>query len=333
VSGATLVLDVHGLRVEVRGWPQVVDDIRRDFSWFQAGCDNRAGLVVEVGCRPPAFGDHGPLRASFVTPRNVVYQCGGVTLVDYFGRALLVLDRAHDRATVEGEDFALVREAVQNLVISRVGEHLNRVGLVRLHALGLAGAQGGVAVTMPSGSGKSTLALRALADDRVRLLSEDSPLLRRDGTLGPFPLRIGLNPTDRSLVPAGLPVRTLERIEFHPKLAVDVEHFADRVASGPVPVAHLVVGRRTLAERGTLEPLARRQVVGPLVREAVVGVGVYQGMEFVLQRGWRDVLGKSGTAARRSLVAGSAVRHARTWCLFLGRDRESNWEALLPLLV
>jgi hypothetical protein len=329
---AALALDVHGLRVSVSGWDEVVDDLRRDFSWFTASGEGPVGLVVEVERRPPAFDAYGPLEASFVTPRNVVYQDDGTTIVDYFGRALLALDRRRNRATVQGEDFALAREAAQNLVMSRVGEHLNRRGFVRLHALGLAAASGGVAVTMPSGSGKSTLALRALADERVRLLSEDSPLLRRDGTISPFPLRIGVNPTDRDLIPEGLPVRTLERIEFHPKLAVDVEHFADRIHRERLPLVHLVVGRRTLAERGALEPLDRTDGIAPLLREAVVGIGVYQGMEFVLQHGWRDTVGKSGILGRRAIVAASVLRRARVWRLLLGRDRESNWEALLPLL-
>ena len=37
-----------------------------------------------------------------------------------------------------------------------------------------------------------------------------------------------------------------------------------------------------------------------MLREAVIGVGVYQGMEFVLQQGFRDVAGKAGTAATRA---------------------------------
>ncbi len=63
-----------------------------------------------------------------------------------------------------------------------------------------------------------------------------------------------------------------------------------------------------------------------------MGIGVYQGMEFVLQRGWRDVPSKSGTAARRARCAAAALRGARVWRLWLGRDRESNWDAVRPLL-
>lgn len=331
---ADLALDVYGLRANVSGdWPEVVGALATEYAWFaREDDDGQAALHLVVERQPPDYGRWEDLRAAFVTPRNVVYQGGAVTVVDYFGRALLVLDRADGRATLQGVEEGLVREAASNLLVSRVGEHLNAHGFVRLHALGLSGAAGGVAVTMPSGGGKSTLALQALSDGSCKLLSDDSPLIDRHGSLHPFPLRIGVNPPDVDLVPEGHPTRLVERLEFHPKLVLDVASFRDRVEPTAVPLRHLVLGRRTLSERGLLQPVRRRAAVSALVREAVVGIGVYQGMEFVLQRGWRDVAGKSGVAARRAVVAAAALRQARVWILWLGRDRESNWEALRPLL-
>ena len=328
-----LELDVYGLRARVTGdWADVVGDLRRDFWWFRTDATSAPALHVSIEQRAPEFDRFGALPAAFVTPRNVVYQGTGSTVVDYFGRAVLVIDRRGGPVVVQGEDPHLVREAANNFLISRIGEHLNARGLVRLHALGLAGADGAVAIVMPSGGGKSTLALRAIETDDCKVLSEDSPLLDRHGMVHPFPLRIGVNPTDAHHIPAGHTVRTLERIEFHPKLALDVESYADRIEEAPQPLHHLVIGRRTLDRTGRLEALGHVQSVGPLVREAVVGVGVYQGMEFVLQRGWSDVVGKSGTAVRRALIVGAAVQRARVWRLWVGRDRESNWDALRRLL-
>jgi hypothetical protein len=63
-----------------------------------------------------------------------------------------------------------------------------------------------------------------------------------------------------------------------------------------------------------------------------LGVGVYQGMEFILQRGMRDTLGKLNVAAGRVAGCAAALRHARVWHLTVGRDRERNWAALDPLL-
>ncbi len=332
-SSGGVTLDVYGLRVAVGGdWPEVIDDLARDFAWFEEPSPIRLPVVrVTVQRRPPDFDRFGELRAAFVTPRNVVYQDAETTVVDYFGRAVSVLDRRHSHIVVQGENADLVHEAGYHFLLSRIGEHLDTRGLVRLHALGLSGPAGAIAVMLPSGGGKSTLALQALRDRDCRLLSEDSPLIDRHGLVHPFPLRIGINPSDAALLPEGT-VRLLERMEFHPKLALEVEAFADRVDPEARPLRHLVIGSRTLGRSARLEPLARRHALGPLLREAVVGVGIYQGMEFVLQRGLRDVSSKAGTAATRSICAAAALARARVWRLWIGRDHERNWDAIRRLL-
>jgi hypothetical protein len=327
-----LGLDVHGLAISAGGdWPEVVEEIGLDFAWFRKPVTGPPAVRVTVRRAPPDFDSHGDLRSSFVTPRNVVYQDGETTVVDYFGRAVSVLDRPRSHLVVQGEDAQLVHEAAYHFLLSRIGTHLDRRGLLRLHALGLSGPRGGIAVMLPSGGGKSTLALKALRDPECRLLSEDSPVIDRRGVVHPFPLRIGINASDAPLVP-GARLRRLERMEFHPKLAVEVATFADRIEPDPQPLRHLVIGCRTLAHSSTLEQIPRHSAIGPLLREAVVGVGIYQGMEFVLQRGMRDVFGQAGTAVARARCAGGALTRSRVWRLWVGRDHERNWETLRELL-
>jgi hypothetical protein len=185
---------------------------------------------------------------------------------------------------------------------------------------------------LPSGGGKSMLTLRSLEANDVKLLSEDTPLLDRQGRLHPFPLRIGVNATDAASVPAGSKVRVIERMEFHPKVALDLEPFADQIQDTAVPLRHLVIGDRSLGTDAKLESVPRRSALGPLLREVVVGVGVYQGMEFVLQRGMRDVVREARPALTRSACCAAALRKARVWRLTLGRDHTRNWDALRPLL-
>ena len=325
-------LDVYGLGVAVGGdWPEVIDQVRRDFSWFELPGEAASDVEVTIERRPPDFEALGDGVASFVTPRNVVYQYGQRTIVDYFGRAVSVLDRAADRVVIQGEDDHLVHEAVYHFLLSRIGEHLEANGLTRLHALAVTGGQGAVAVMLPSGGGKSTLALRALREEGVRLLSEDSPLIDRQGRAHPFPLRIGVNPTDVETLPEGR-VRRMDRMEFHPKLVLDVEAFSDRVEPRPQPLRHLVIGQRSLGLKPSLEPVPRRSAVSTLIREAVVGVGIYQGMEFVLQHGMRDVTGKVGVVATRATCCAGVLARAKVWRFTVGRDHARNWAALAPLL-
>ena len=327
----TAHVDLHGLRASVSGdWPEVIDALRRDFAWFEAA-PGPAEITITVERRAPDFDTFGDVPASFVTPRNVVYQSQGRTIVDYFGRAVSVLDRSNGRLLVQGEERHLVHEAAYLFLLSRIGEHLDARGLCRLHALGLAGTGGGVALMLPSGGGKSTMALRALGSPGVRLLSEDSPLLDRRGRIHPFPLRIGVNESDADQLD-GQPTRRIERMEFHPKLLIDVDSFRDRIESRPQPIRHLVIGRRTLGTEARLERVSKGRAAAPLLREAVIGVGLYQGMEFVLQHGPRDVLRKAGTAASRTACCWAALARARVWELTLGRDHDRNWAVLDPLL-
>jgi hypothetical protein len=324
--------DVYGLEIRVvTAWREIAEAIALDLAWFDAKGPTRDPVEIVIERREPDYDDLGTAVASFVTPRNTVYADGPRTIVDYFGQAVSIVDRRSRQVRIQGTNAHLVHEAAYHFVLSRVGEHLDARGLPRLHALAVSGAQGAVAVMLPSGGGKSTLALQALQDDTAKLISEDSPLLDRHGMLHPFPLRIGVNATDAALLPAEA-VHRIERMEFHPKLLLDLAPFAHRIETRPQPLRHLVIGRRALGRTPQLESVSKRAAVGPLLREAVVGVGLYQGLEFVLQRGMRDVLTKTGAAFTRSHCCAAALRRANVWRLTIGRDHEANWSLLRTLL-
>jgi hypothetical protein len=333
VAPSRLHLAAYGLSVVVDSeWAEVIEALRLDFAWFEdsdsVATDPDVRIRIEQG--PPEYERYGGATATFVTPRNVVYQERERTLIDYFGKVLAVRNRSGGDLVVQGEDRQLVHEAVYQFLLSRFGAHLDARGMPRIHGLGLVGSQGGVIVMLPSGGGKTTLGIRALKENGVKVLSDDSPLIDRHGVLHPFPIRMGVNETDAATLPAGS-VRRIERMEFHPKLALEVSAFSHRIAS-PVPLRHLVIGRRSLAPRAQLERLPRRRAATTLFREAVVGVGIYQGMEFVLQHGMRDVFGKIDIATMRALRCGTALRRADVWLLTLSRDHDSNWKALRSLL-
>ncbi len=135
--------EIYGLSVSVSGdWDEVVEGLELDFQWFVGPEPVTPNVRVVFERQAPDFDRFGEIPAAFVTPRNVVYQDGGRTIVDYFGRAVSILDRSSGTIVVQGEDEHLVHEAGYLFVLSRVGEHLDRLGLPRLHALGLVGLAG-----------------------------------------------------------------------------------------------------------------------------------------------------------------------------------------------
>jgi hypothetical protein len=327
-----VTLSVYGLQIRLEGWAEALEATRLDFAWFESHEENDdADLHVTVECREPDFDRFGEVAASFITPRNVVYQHGTRKVVDYFGRVVAILDPERRHVLFQGTDLSITHEAVYQCLVSRVGEHLERIGLPRLHGLALSGEKGGVVVMLPSGGGKTTLGLRALSDGGVKLLSEDSALIDSHGRLHPFPLRIGVNATDAGKLPPGH-VRRIERMELHPKFALEIAAFDDLIERQPQPLRHIVIGLRSLGSNAMLEPLPRRAAMPTLFREAIVGVGIYQGMEWLLQHGMRDVVRQVPPALTRSRCCLAGLRRAKVWRLTVGRDHERNWSTLRQLL-
>jgi hypothetical protein len=328
LSEAAETFDVHGLGVTVGGdWPEVVEALRRDFAWWSSDIAVPAQVKVEIRRRAPDYAPYASLPAVAVTERNVVYAYGDERVVDYGGRALSI--QSGKRLVVESQDGYTARRAAFDFVLGAIGRHVDRIGLPRVHGLGLVGAQGGVLVMIPSGGGKTTLALRAIQEPGVGLLSEGSPLLDADGRLHPFPLPLWVRTT--SAEAAWLPeahVRRLDGIEPDP-LILELPAFSDRVPVEPARLSHIVLGRRSLAEESRLERLSRRAATRPLLRESVFGLGFFQGLELVA-RGKLPV--SIGTTAVRGRRCFTALRHAQVWGLTLGRDKERNWRTLEQLL-
>src|SRR5436190_221763 len=275
LSEAAETFVVHGLGVRVGGdWPEVVEALRRDFAWWASESEAPAQIEVEIRRRTPDYSPYATLPVVAVTERNVVYAGGAERVADYGGRALSI--QRGGRLVVESEDGYTARRAAFDFILGAIGRHVDEIGLPRVHGLGLVGAQGGVLVMIPSGGGKTTLALRAIRAPGVGLLSEGSPLLDAGGLLHPFPLPLWVRTT--SAEAAALPqehVRRLDGIEPDP-LILELPAFRDRVPDEPAPLRHIVLGRRSLGEESSLEPLPRRAAARPLVRESVLGLGFFQ---------------------------------------------------------
>lgn len=323
--------DFQGLGLEVHcDSPELLDHVRRDFAWFHRPSTRAPELAITVELTEPDYERLPPLRASFVTPRNVCYRDGQVRIVDYFGRGLLLHDR--DRVKVQASDLDMAREIVYLFILSTAGRHFDRSGLTRLHALALAHGGRAALLLLPSGGGKSTLGFNLLGHEACSLLSEDSPLIDRRGTVHPFPLCLGVK---GSHPPAGVPdrfQRLVRRMEFDPKILVDLEFYADKIGREPVPPGWLLLGQRSLGREASLEPLPRLEALRALVANMVVGLGIYQGLEFMLERGPAELAGKSGLLLSRFRNALALLRRCQSYRFVMGRDLSRNAEVLLELL-
>jgi hypothetical protein len=319
--------DFYGLTVEVScAAPELVEEVRRDFAYFQVPTDE-ALVRVEMRLTAPPYSELPAIPASFLTPRNVCYRNGKLSYIDYFGRGLVVFNRQVRQCTVYGTDSELLREIVYLFLLSTVGQHLDQRRLHRVHALGVSYRGRGILLLLPSGGGKSTMALQLLKHPGVLLLGEDTPLIDGHGRILPFPLRLGVRPGQQTGVPPQY-LSTVQRMEFDPKTLIDIEFFQDRIGEA-VEAGAILVGERNLGDVSEIAPLARRRAMRALLKYAVVGLGVYQGMEFLFERGVGEVWGQAGIAASRLYNSMRLLARAPSYRFVLGRDTTRNFHTLL----
>ena len=325
--------DFYGFRVILASdHAEIVQEVKRDFAWFAIRTEesSRVAMTVTVHFEEPPYASLPAVPASVLTPRNVSFRDGDISYVDYFGRGLAIVNSTAGTCDIYGADFDLVREIAYLFLLSTVGQYLDSIGMHRVHAMGVNYKGHGVLLLLPSGGGKSTMTMALIGHPDFTILSEDTPLLDRSGCLHPFPLRLGF----RNDGGADVPVehrRTLNRMEFDPKTFVDVEFFSHKV-SPPVKASLVLIGERNLGNESAIVPLSRRRALEGIIKYLVVGLGVYQGLEFLLERGLWDMTGKTGVAFSRLRNGIKLLRRAPASKFILGRDTARNTRTLIEFI-
>lgn len=322
--------DFYGLTVRVDSpTSDLAREVCRDFAFFERPPAS-ARYQIEMHLAPAPYEQLPALPATLISPRNITYRSGARKYLDYFGRGLAVVDNDTGTCAIYSEDKDLAHEIAYLFLLSTVGQHLDTLALHRIHALGVSYEGHGLLLLLPSGGGKSTMALQLMRHPGFRLLSEDTPLLDRRGYIHPFPLRLGIHPGQEGDIPSHY-LRTVARMEFDPKTLVDLEFIGDRIG-GAVPAGAILVGERNSGDVSGIEPLGHLATFDALVKNLIVGLGVYQGIEFVLERGLWELLGKVGVALSRSVSGVTLMTKAPAFRFVVGRNRERNTQCFLEFV-
>jgi hypothetical protein len=322
MNAQSSAFDVYGYRFSVRGSSQsAVEGIGHDFAFFRA---QPAGdeVTIEIEERAPDYDGLPVCDASVYTPRNTVYRNNGHSYIDYHGKGLGVYEAGKRSFQIVSRDPHVLYEASYLFLLSQIGAALDRKRMHRLHALAVSVNGRAVLALLPMGGGKSTLGDYLLRYPEVKLLSDDSPFIDAAGGIHAFPLHLGLLAGSEGEVPEQHR-RYVNRMEFGPKYLVNYEFFADRV----VPFAEpgiVFLGSRTLSRECRIEPASMTAGLRAMVSNCVIGLGLFQGLEFILESSPWELLGKSQVGWSRLVNCHRLLRRSRVCHLALGRDLEKN---------
>jgi hypothetical protein len=211
------------------------------------------------------------------------------------------------------------------------GEELDQLGYHRIHGLGLEHQGRGFVLDLPSGGGKSAMALTLLTSTKIKILSDETPLISDGGQLiNPFPVRIALRPQ----VATALGVQTqnyrhVKRRLYPEKVVIPIP--PDRVADS-CPLSVYIIG--CVDQRDSSGPHFTKAethvAAASLLKSMVIGHGVAQMAEHMLRP--LQTLTLAQILKSRMLTAMNVIRSCDFYKFHIGSHAGQNTEALLNFL-
>ena len=273
----------YGVRVLVEATTPrlfaVLDDLNEDFYFFSSPEQfEEPAITIRLSEETAA----APKRVALFKTRMCRAYGARLPRECFYGQgtsARLEWDQGGKKVLVQSPEPTRAYEVAYVALLSLVGEELDLLGYHRIHALGLASGLRAGAIVLPPGGGKSAVAILLGDDSRVRLFSDEQPLLR-GGKIYPFPIRMGLRPSVADALVPARPGRLFSRMAFPSKRLFKIDR--EKVA---------VPSELTFVALGSFGPEPKKILAGfcsqlrlrlEFVGSMVLGHGTQQMSEFML---------------------------------------------------
>ena len=334
-----ILINISGeLAVVQSDWSALLDVLKKDF-WSFLEAEQSSGLRKNVEItlyettQKPNFPE---IVSSFQTQNAITYDVGHKRYCDYYDQAYTTIDFDTNQAEVYGADFDLIHEITYLMILSRVGKKLDLRGLHKLHALAVSFEDQAFVCMMPSKGGKSTLLTELLKDPRVKMISDDIPLIDSFGCVHTFPLKIGLND-----IPAGLQVEnpaeniyTMKRKLYGLKMLVSTKGLGQRVESNNRVFRHVFLAEafRYNSETSVIKNSPWLKTFKGLFKHGIIGVGSPIVIEYFWQNGLSDFLIKTRIFIMRCLAFGALSVRSHKLQIYAGRNPQQTAELIIKQL-
>jgi hypothetical protein len=93
-------------------------------------------------------------------------------------------------------------------------------------------------------------------------------------------------------------------------------------------VGAFLLGERWLTGPSSIRPGKRREAFKEFMKNCVVGLGLYQGVEFILERSSLELLGQTSLALSRLRRSLEVIARAQVYRFALGQEVEETAEVL-----
>ncbi len=321
-----------GINVESSN-PNILEKIKRDFSHFIHPKNTRITASVDIEIihkNPPYLAIPKEAKKAFHTKDSVNYDLGEIRFSDHLGKALTIYDFSRERGQIYSQDDSLLHERTYLLILSRVGDLLDRHGIHRVHALGVSIKDRAVLCLLPMRGGKTTLALELLKEEDIKLISDEIPLMTGNCEILPFPSRLGvLDDVTLDIPPKYL--RRFKRSQYDPKTLIDIDYFEGLISTSSSPYI-VLIGKRDSRVGVKLRHVSKVRTIPSFWINSVLGKELPHTASYFMRFNLKDILIYFKIFFSRLTVCFKVIRRSKTYRFYMGSNPRENAKFLANFL-
>lgn len=317
--------------------PEVIERVQKDFAFFltkDPGPKGHLHITTKFESLDTNFLKKFKKRKS---SNCDMYDDPPVRWNDYFGKALVQFDFLKESAIVYSQEIDALHEITYLVTLSRVGKALDMQGLHRIHAMSAIINNVCVTCSMHMGNGKTSLLLESLKDPKTLWLSDDSPLISRNGEALSFPLRIGITSswlaqhrdTSRHLDFSQL--YDISRMKYGRKHLIPISAISNPIASKAVPPELILLGNKT-DSTCQITPISAWRAFPILFLNLNIGLGLPMMREYFFEPGLKSPLNVVKIFFSRLMTVLYLMRHSRFAHARLSPNPSNNLKVLYNFL-
>lgn len=311
----------------------IIENIRKDFSHFVCDKDNQIATHVNIEIfqeTPPYNIIKKDAKKTFHTKDTINYDSGNLRFSDHHGKALTIYDFSKEKGQIYSQDESILHERTYLLILSRVGNLLDRKGIHRVHALGISINNKAILCLLPMKGGKTTLCLELLKEKDIKLISDETPLMNSNYEILSFPSRLGVLDDINLDVPHKY-LRRFNRSQFAPKTLIDIEFFQGKISDTSVPYI-VLIGKRDSSRNTQLQQITKLRTALPFWINSVIGRELPHTASYFMRFNLKDILAYIKIALSRFIVCSKIVFKSKTYRFRLGTNPRANAKFLAEFL-
>ena len=291
-------LYVHGIRLTLKtDMPDVASDFKHDFAYFLTQdspfSEKKEFIISHFSNQTCPW---SPIPSSGKRRSKHAWALGNYVRLCMFGKAQVEYDFTNKYCNIYSSDRDISYEIVYLVTLSYLGEAMDRRGWHRIHGFGFVIHEIGGILLAPSGGGKSTLAMELLKKQRAKILSDDTPVITKEGNMLAFPQRIALKDSP-DIQPKHY--RQFKRFKFGNKFVVGADFFNPSIAP-EAEIQWLILSNKKKSENAKIRQISRFFLIWPLIKWLVIGYETPQIWEFFVRPSVCDIVSKANILFSRA---------------------------------